>query len=208
MTLAGQHLYGVPSDALMRQSTLSALVQAMIYRQFETKSLPEPMLSFGPQGINSSEIWSKIRKFSLKKVHLKIASAKCPPFCRGTMDYCSPRWRHSETFSALLALCEGNPPVTGGFPSQKVSNTVVDVFSGVSLNKRLNKQSSVGDLRCHGGRCDVTLTHVRHPFQTYSETSQILAQRDQVEGLISLCKLAADSIVLPDSAANDSHAKL
>ena len=21
-----------------------------------------------------------------------------------------------ETFSALLALCEGNPPVTGGFP--------------------------------------------------------------------------------------------
>ena len=24
--------------------------------------------------------------------------------------------------SALLALCEGNPPVTGGFPSQRVSN--------------------------------------------------------------------------------------
>ena len=29
-------------------------------------------------------------------------------------------WRHEmETFSALLALCEGNPPVTGGFPSQR-----------------------------------------------------------------------------------------
>ena len=26
-------------------------------------------------------------------------------------------WRHrKEKFSALLALCEGNPPVTGGFP--------------------------------------------------------------------------------------------
>ena len=24
-----------------------------------------------------------------------------------------------ETFSALLALCEGNPPVTGGFPSER-----------------------------------------------------------------------------------------
>ena len=24
-----------------------------------------------------------------------------------------------ETFSALLLLCEGNLPVTGGFPSQK-----------------------------------------------------------------------------------------
>ena len=29
-------------------------------------------------------------------------------------------WRHQmEIFSALLALCEGNPPVTGGFPSQR-----------------------------------------------------------------------------------------
>ena len=28
-------------------------------------------------------------------------------------------WRHQmETFFALLALCEGNPPVTGGFPTQ------------------------------------------------------------------------------------------
>ena len=28
-------------------------------------------------------------------------------------------WRHQMgTFSALLALCEGNPSVTGGFPSQ------------------------------------------------------------------------------------------
>ena len=30
-----------------------------------------------------------------------------------------PWWRHQmETFSALLALCERNLPVTGGFPSQ------------------------------------------------------------------------------------------
>ena len=29
-------------------------------------------------------------------------------------------WRHDiETFSASLALCKGNPPVTGGFPSQR-----------------------------------------------------------------------------------------
>ena len=32
-------------------------------------------------------------------------------------DFVRTRWRHQmETFSALLALCEGNPPVTGGFP--------------------------------------------------------------------------------------------
>ena len=32
----------------------------------------------------------------------------------------SPWWRHQmETFSALLALCAGNSPVTGEFPSQR-----------------------------------------------------------------------------------------
>ena len=35
-----------------------------------------------------------------------------------------PPWRRhdKETLSTLLALCEGNPPVTDGFPSQWVSN--------------------------------------------------------------------------------------
>ena len=37
--------------------------------------------------------------------------------------------------SILLALCEGNPPVTGGFPSQRASNTAFDVFFDVNLNK-------------------------------------------------------------------------
>ena len=32
----------------------------------------------------------------------------------------SQQWKH-QSF-ALLTLCEGNPPVTGGFPSQKASN--------------------------------------------------------------------------------------
>ena len=49
-------------------------------------------------------------------------------------------WRHQmETFSALLALCEGNPPVTGGFPTQRPVTRSFDVFFGVRLNKRLSK---------------------------------------------------------------------
>ena len=36
----------------------------------------------------------------------------------------------------------GNPAVTGGFPSQKASNTSFDVFFDVSPNKRLNIQWS------------------------------------------------------------------
>ena len=30
-------------------------------------------------------------------------------------------WHDMETLSALLAICEGNPPIAGGFPSQRVS---------------------------------------------------------------------------------------
>ena len=46
-------------------------------------------------------------------------------------------WRHQmATFSALLALCEGKPSVTGGFPSQRpgvvslwVSRALQNIFS-------------------------------------------------------------------------------
>ena len=46
-----------------------------------------------------------------------------------------------ETFSMLLALCEGNPPVTCGFPSQRPVMWSFDVFFDLCLNKRLSKQS-------------------------------------------------------------------
>ena len=44
-------------------------------------------------------------------------------------------------FSALLALCEGNPPVTGGFASQRPVTQSFDVFVDLRLIKRLSKQS-------------------------------------------------------------------
>ena len=50
-------------------------------------------------------------------------------------------WRHPmETFFALLALCAGNSPVTGKFPSQGPVARSFDVFD-LRLNKRLSKQS-------------------------------------------------------------------
>ena len=50
------------------------------------------------------------------------------------------RWRHQVgTFSELLALCEGNPPITGGFPSQRLVTRSFDVFFDLRLNKRLSK---------------------------------------------------------------------
>ena len=45
--------------------------------------------------------------------------------------------RHQmETFSALLAFCEGNRPVTGGFPSQRPVTRSFDVFFDLRLNMR------------------------------------------------------------------------
>ena len=46
-----------------------------------------------------------------------------------------------ETFSASLAICAGNSPVTGEFPTQKSVTRSFDVFFDLRLNKRLSKQS-------------------------------------------------------------------
>ena len=51
-------------------------------------------------------------------------------------------WRHQmETFSALLAICAGNSPVPGEFPTQRPVTRSFDVFFDLRLKKRLSKQS-------------------------------------------------------------------
>ena len=46
-----------------------------------------------------------------------------------------------ETFSALLALCAGNSPVTSEFPAQRPVTWSFDVFFDLRLNQRLSKHS-------------------------------------------------------------------
>ena len=46
-----------------------------------------------------------------------------------------------ETFSALLAICAENSPVSGEFPSQRPVRRSFDVFFDLRLNKRLSKLS-------------------------------------------------------------------
>ena len=51
-------------------------------------------------------------------------------------------WRHQmETFSALLAICAGNSPVTSEFPAQRPVTRSFAIFLDLLLNKRLSKQS-------------------------------------------------------------------
>ena len=51
-------------------------------------------------------------------------------------------WRHQiETFSALLAICAGDSPVPGEFPTQRPVTRSFDVYFDLRPNKRLSKQS-------------------------------------------------------------------
>ena len=53
-----------------------------------------------------------------------------------------PWWRHQmEIFSALLAICAGNSPVTGEFPTQRPVTRSFDVSFDLRVNRRLSKQS-------------------------------------------------------------------
>ena len=49
-------------------------------------------------------------------------------------------WRHDmEAYSALQALCEGNPPVIDGFPSKSARNAELRCFIWCTPNKKLSK---------------------------------------------------------------------
>ena len=67
-------------------------------------------------------------------------------------------WRHQmETFSALLALCEGNSPFTCEFPSQKLVRRSFDVFWICAWTTGWINNRDVDDLRRHRAHYDFTV---------------------------------------------------
>ena len=84
----GCHLSHPPhSPTYMCQWTWSALVQKMAFCLIGTKLLYNPSWLIVNwtfrNGTNFSEILIKIQNFSFTKMHLKISSVKCWPFCPG-----------------------------------------------------------------------------------------------------------------------------
>ena len=64
------------------------------------------------------------------------------PLVPGACIFQETWWRHQmETFSALLAICAGNSPVPGEFPTQRPVTRSFDVYFDLRPNKRLSKQS-------------------------------------------------------------------
>ena len=65
-----------------------------------------------------------------------------------------------ETFSALLAICAGNSPVTGEFPAQRPVTWSFDVFFDLRLNNGWANNREAGDLRPHRAHYDVIVIEV------------------------------------------------
>ena len=60
-----------------------------------------------------------------------------------------------ETFSALLALCAGNSPVSGEFPAQRPVTRNIDVFFDLRLINGWVNTREAGDLRRYRVHYDV-----------------------------------------------------
>ena len=81
-------------------------------------------------------------------------------------------WRHQiEIFSALLALCTGNSPVTGEFPSQRPVTRSFDVFFDLCLNNLLSNNGEAGDLRRHRAHYDVIVMEMISKLLVFCEAN-------------------------------------
>ena len=88
----------------------------------------------------------KTTKYECKDLFAQWSGSEC------TCGYCLlcntygiwlPTWwcRQMRAFSALLAICAGNSPVTGEFPSQRPVTRTFDVFFDLHLYKQMSKHS-------------------------------------------------------------------
>ena len=99
----------------------------------------------------ASECWNTLSVLSVCKVW--SVSLDCASFFGNTLmrklmhsnhmfGFNRTWWRHQmETFSALLAFCAGNSPVSGEFPAQRPVTRSFDVFFDLHLIKLMSKHS-------------------------------------------------------------------
>ena len=93
--------------------------------------------------LNYCQLYTEEQNWSLNQ-NTKVCFIS--KYCTTVLHDCFPCMQmenifQMETFSALLAICGGNSPVPGEFPTQKQVTRSFDVFFDLRLNKRLSKQS-------------------------------------------------------------------
>ena len=83
-------------------------------------------------------LWLLLSSCLPKVTMILIMAIQAPVFTKGDFTW----WRHQmERFSAQLAICAGNSPVPGEFPTQRPVTRSFDVYFDLRPNKRLSKQS-------------------------------------------------------------------
>ena len=101
-----------------------------------------------------------------------------------------PWWLHyMETFSALLALCAGNSPVTGEFPHKgqwcrALMFSLICAWIRGWVNNR-----EAGDLRCHRTHYDVivmALTTVKH--RTGAKLITVVSIYEKIDHVMTVMK--------------------
>ena len=75
-----------------------------------------------------------------------------------------------ETFSELLALCAGNSPVPGEFPTQRPVKQSFDVFFDLHRNNGWVNNGEAGDLRHHRAHYDVIVMNCQELTVAQHET--------------------------------------
>ena len=109
---------------------------------------------------------------------------ECFPFTK--MSCTKSWWRHQmETFSALLAICAGNSPVTAEFPAQRPLTRSFDVFFDLCrINGWVNNREA-GDLRRNRAHYDVIVMYL-HSLPECHTRGSIGTPIDPWEGVSQL----------------------
>ena len=93
---------------------------------------------------------------NLKSIHLNknIRTLTISTECHSTASWSR---NQMKTLSALLALCEGNPPVIGGFPSQRPVTRNFDVFFICTWTNGRANNWDAGDWRRYHAHYDTVM---------------------------------------------------
>ena len=120
-------------------SQIAAVSMGLLNRLFWAKKTPKIRVTGLSQSPVTGEFPSQ-RANSAENVSIWWRLHGTSPDMEGFP--CLSWWRHEmETFSALLAICAGNSPVPGEFPTQRPVTRSFDVYFDLRPNKRLSKQS-------------------------------------------------------------------
>ena len=98
-------------------------------------------------------------------------------------------WRHQmKIFSALLAFCVGNSPVTGELPAQRPVTWSFDIFFDLRLNNGWVNNREASDLRHHRSHYNVNLMQTWYRAGPWQQVqSNIPEDNPKAKHLLEVC---------------------